>query len=210
METNNLQFLKDANMESKELKKRGPSRNKNAGHSYDRLLRDIFHNLGFKHLVTSRSESKSRDGDKIDLVNKDEHINGRFPYNIQAKNTTTIINYHDIFAGCTKTVTIKRGKRAGQKVVKEIKPMPKVKGVINVIIHKLTEYTVQESIKNGELVPEEVFKPIGYYAIMSKQDFLQIVAERLELEQLTKEYTELEAKYRQLLSRQTNENDSTD
>lgn len=207
MEANNLQFLKDASMESQEIKKRGPARNKNAGHSYERTLRDIFRSLGFVHLVTSRSESKARDGAKIDLINRDEHINGRFPYNLQAKNSTQIINYHDIFAGCTKTVTIKKGKRAGQKIVKEILPMPVVKGVINVIIHKVTEKVIQTSVKDGKPVQEEVFNPIAYYAIMPKKDFLQIVAERLELAQLTKEYKELNEKYQTLL-RQTETNGS--
>lgn len=203
----NLSFLSEAGMAAPEEKKRGKSRNKNAGHSYERTLRDIFRNLGFVHLVTSRSESKSRDANKIDLINSDEHINGRFPYNIQAKNSANTICYHDIFAGCEKTVTIKKGPKAGEKVTKTFPPMSVIEGVINVIIHKMTEKTIKQNVVDGKIINEETFMPIGYYAIMKKKDFLQIVAERLELVQLTKEYKELDEKYQHLL-RQTVENES--
>jgi hypothetical protein len=204
METNN----KLGELQDPPRKGRGPSRNKNAGHSYERDIRDIFRNLGFPYVVTSRSESRSRDNQQIDLINHDEHINGRFPYNIQCKAVSDTINYHNILAGCEKVTTIKRGKRAGEKVTKTVEPMPKVAGVINVIIHKMTKKVIQTATRGGQVVEEEVFLPIGYYAIMHKKDFLQIVAERQELAKLTAEYKELERKYQELCLRQNDTNGS--
>ena len=43
--------------------------------------------------MTSRSESRSRDNDKVDLINQDEHKNGRLPVNFQCKTTSKGVNY---------------------------------------------------------------------------------------------------------------------
>jgi hypothetical protein len=90
-------------------------RNRSAGNGWERELADLFRKLGFNHVVTTRSESRSRDAQKIDLMNKDERDNGRLPYNIQAKNTTNHLKYG--------------------KVLSE---MPTTPNVINVILHKQT------------------------------------------------------------------------
>lgn len=48
--------------------------------------------------MTSRSESRSRDGQKIDLINQDEFSNGRLPGNFQCKTTSTSLPYGKILA----------------------------------------------------------------------------------------------------------------
>ncbi len=176
-------------------KKRGVSRNKNAGHGYERDCRDIFRNLGFVHVTTSRAESRNRDNQKIDLINKDEEKNGRLPYNIQCKCTTVLVNYHEIFNDTEKMVLIKKGPNAGMKIAKTIKGMDKVPGVVNVVLNKLTTKEIVVEVKNGLPINVEVFQPRGFYAIMRKQDFLMMVMEREELKKLTVEFNELKERY---------------
>lgn len=185
-----LSHLKDAELAPTviEEKKRGLSRNKNAGHGYELNVRDIFRNLGYLNVTTSRAESRNRDNQQIDLINEDEHINGRLPYNVQCKATSQIVNYHEIFNDTEKMVKVKKGPLKGTKVAKVIKGMPIIKGVINVVFHKYTRLVIRESIlKNGTVRMEEIFEPVDYYAIIRKQDFIMIMAERLELEQLKEE-----------------------
>ncbi len=90
-------------------------RNRAAGHSYELEIAEAFRQAGFVHVVTSRSESRNRDAQKIDLVNRNEVKVGRLPYNIQCKNCV--------------------GKLPYQKLLAEI---PKEKGIINVVLHKQT------------------------------------------------------------------------
>lgn len=102
-------------------------RNRQAGHSLERGLAEVFRSIGFPHVVTTRSESRSRDNQKIDLMNKDERINGRFPYNVQAKNSTAHLKY--------------------AKLLSEI---PTVPDVMNVIIHKQTEKVGTRFLPRGQ------------------------------------------------------------
>lgn len=90
-------------------------RNRAAGHGWERQIVRVLREIGFPHVVTSRSESRSRDNQKIDIVNKDELKNGRLPYNIQAKNTVGTVKYPVTLAA-----------------------LPKDKDIINVIFHKQT------------------------------------------------------------------------
>lgn len=69
------------------------SRNRTAGHNYEKDIARILREIGFKHTVTSRSENRSRDGQKVDLCNKDELVNGRLPYNVQCKSAADSLNY---------------------------------------------------------------------------------------------------------------------
>lgn len=69
------------------------ARNRFAGHQLERDIVLILHECGFPHASTARAESKSRDDSKIDIMNKDEEVNGRLPYNIQAKNCSTGVVY---------------------------------------------------------------------------------------------------------------------
>lgn len=91
-------------------------RNRTAGGNWERMLVKRFREIGFPHVVTTRSESRHRDAQKIDLINKDEHTNGRLPYNIQAKNVVGHLKYG--------------------KVLDE---MPKHGPSINVVLHNQTE-----------------------------------------------------------------------
>lgn len=76
-----------------EVKKTNGKRNRSAGNGWERKLAEIFRKIGFVHVVTTRSESRSRDNQKIDLINKDEGTNGRLPYDIQAKNLIGHVKY---------------------------------------------------------------------------------------------------------------------
>lgn len=74
-------------------------RNRTAGHAWERAsVTKLKDTKAFPHVVTSRSESKARDDAKVDLMNKDELINGRLSYNIQCKNTTTSLPYPKLLA----------------------------------------------------------------------------------------------------------------
>lgn len=91
-------------------------RNRSAGNGWERELAELFRSIGFVHVVTTRSESRTRDAQKIDLMNRNEGVNGRLPYNVQAKNTTNHLKYGKILS-----------------------ELPNNSGVINVILHKQTE-----------------------------------------------------------------------
>jgi hypothetical protein len=136
--------------------KRGSSRNRVAGHNYERTCKNLLIEAGFPHVVSTRSESRSRDADGIDLINKDEGINGRLPYNIQCKNYTTHLKYFEV-----------------------LKRIPKIPGIINVIFHKLTTNKGKKNV-SGQFIVQ------GHYAILYKEDFIQMMKDRLELEELRK------------------------
>ena len=51
----------------------------------------------FPNIVTSRSESRSRDNIKVDLINFDEYKNGKLPFNFQCKNSCRGVNYYNLF-----------------------------------------------------------------------------------------------------------------
>jgi hypothetical protein len=133
------------------------SRNRTAGHSFERECVKLFKQLGFTHVETSRLVSKMRDSQKIDLANPDELEHGRFPYNVQCKNTTTL-NY--------------------SKILQEVPITP---GIKNVVLHKHTKKVGTKFISQGkfaymymenffELVEElEKYKK-GYEAMMEYFD----------------------------------------
>lgn len=95
---------------------RGKNGNRTAGHNFERECAQKMRTAGFMHTVCSRLESRSRDNEKVDLINKDERVNGRLPYNISCKNLTKQANFSAL-----------------------LKEMPKLDGVTNVIFHKLTK-----------------------------------------------------------------------
>lgn len=59
------------------------------GHSYELQIRDFFRELGWTKSVSSRSESKNKDDQGIDLCYTD-------PFNIQAKAVEKLGSIHDI------------------------------------------------------------------------------------------------------------------
>lgn len=92
------------------------SRNRTAGHKWERDVAKLFRDMGFPHVVTSRSENRKRDADKIDLMNTDELENGVFPWSIQCKTLNTTATY--------------------PKLLSEMKEL---KGAIKVVIHRQTK-----------------------------------------------------------------------
>lgn len=101
-------------------------RNRTAGHDFERECVKKFRELGFTHVETSRLVSRQRDVQKIDLANPDELENGRFPFNVQCKNTTSL-NY--------------------AKVLQELPITP---GIKNVILHKHTKKVGEKFLSQGK------------------------------------------------------------
>lgn len=79
---------------------------RNAGHSYERILAQELREIGFDACVTSRSESRRRDDQGVDLCHTG-------PLNIQAKRWKSAPSYHATLAA-----------------------MPDEPGQINCIFHK--------------------------------------------------------------------------
>ena len=102
--------------------------NRTTGHDFERDMRKVFKQF-FPHIVTSRSESVSRDADKVDLMNKNELENGVLPFSIQCKSSVNSINYH--------------------KVLGEMRPP---KNTIPLIIHEYTEVINVNRITKGKYV----------------------------------------------------------
>jgi len=119
-------------------------RNRTAGHSWERdtvkLLKEVFPNI-----ATSRACSRLRDKQKVDLMNADESIHGRLPYNFQCK--------------CLA------GNADLEKILKEIPIIPQI---ANVVLHRRTRKTVNQSKKT-------VFKVTGEYAYMDFEAFVNIL-----------------------------------
>jgi len=66
-------------------------RNKNRGSEYERRIAKELTDLGFD-VVTSRSESKSMDANKVDLIDR----SNKCPVKIQLKRTSATPNYFKI------------------------------------------------------------------------------------------------------------------
>lgn len=73
-------------------KKKQGARNKAKGSEYERKIAKELRDLGFTGVVTSRSESKAMDNNKIDLIDKDNKL----PCFIQLKRTQTTPQYFKI------------------------------------------------------------------------------------------------------------------
>ena len=71
-------------------------RNRGAGHKWERDCKNRFIEIGFPHVVTSRSESRSTDARKIDLMNSRERLNGVFPFAVQCKSYSSRLDYHKL------------------------------------------------------------------------------------------------------------------
>ena len=91
-------------------------RNRVAGHNWERECAKLLKAIGFPHVVTSRSENRKRDADKIDLMNTDEYENGVLPYSIQCKTLSTTAPYPKLFS-----------------------EMKDLKGTMKVVLHKQTQ-----------------------------------------------------------------------
>lgn len=66
-------------------------RNRQRGNEYERRIANEMNDLGFE-MVTSRSESKRTDDNKVDLID----LSNRCPVQIQIKRTTSTPQYFKI------------------------------------------------------------------------------------------------------------------
>ena len=101
-------------------KTKGSSRNRVAGHSWERRCAIILRELGYEDVKTSRECSRLRDSQKVDLCNADEDKSGRLPYNIQCKTLNSSAPYHRLLEELEKH----NGRRQ-----------------VNVVVHKMTKKT---------------------------------------------------------------------
>ena len=101
-------------------KTKGSSRNRAAGHSWERGCAIILRELGYEDVKTSRECSRLRDSQKVDLCNADEDKSGRLPYNIQCKTLNSSVPYHRLL----KELEEHNGRRQ-----------------VNVVVHKMTKKT---------------------------------------------------------------------
>ena len=76
----------------KPKKQRSKSYSRNKGHAYEQKIAKELRELGFSEVVTSRSESKSMDDNKVDLIDKENKL----PCAIQLKSTQSIPSYFKI------------------------------------------------------------------------------------------------------------------
>jgi hypothetical protein len=128
----------------------GGKRNRTAGHKYERTAAKRFREeLGWMHVVTSRSESKTRDDQKVDLMNHDEYTNNRMVFDIQCKNTTVNVNYH--------------------KLMEE---MPNLNETMPVILHNKTQKVVDgdKFMKVGEYA---IMKADDWFTVMAELEQLK-------------------------------------
>jgi len=101
----------------------GSTRNRTAGHKWERDVAKILRDNGFPFVVTSRSENRKRDADKIDLMNTDEYENGLLPYSVQCKTLNTTAPYPKLLSeikdmeGAMKVVLHRQTKKVGTKFV---------------------------------------------------------------------------------------------
>lgn len=92
------------------------NRSRSAGHGWERELAQIFRDIGYKDVITTRQGSRELDSLKIDLMNSQMSKEGRLPFNIQAKCVKNHLPY-----------------------LKVISELPKEEGIMNVICHKSTK-----------------------------------------------------------------------
>lgn len=91
-------------------------RNRQAGHKFELECVKAFKEAGFEDVVSSRSSNRSRDAQKIDLVNRDEIVSGRLPWAVQCKNVKGTLKYPIV-----------------------ISELPKEPNIIRVVLHNQTE-----------------------------------------------------------------------
>lgn len=124
------------------------TRNRTAGHNFEQAIARDLKNI-YPDIATSRLCNTHRDGQKVDLCNKDEHTHGRLPYNFQLKNVCGNINYsklHDTMPS----------------------DLPHVG---NIIVHN---YTIRKELSTGGVR----FETIGTYAFMKFRDCERLLAYR--------------------------------
>lgn len=84
------------NQRGKEKKSRNLKRNRARGNAYEVQIAKELRDLGFTGVVTSRSESKSIDDRKVDLVD----VENKLFFNPQLKATINTPDYFGILNSC--------------------------------------------------------------------------------------------------------------
>lgn len=88
--------MKKQSKESKEKKQRNLKNNRRRGNTYETKIAKELRELGFDEVKTSRSESKSMDDKKVDLVDP----TGKLPFYPQIKKTINTPDYFGIRKAC--------------------------------------------------------------------------------------------------------------
>lgn len=88
--------LKKQNSELKEKRKRSLKNNRRRGNTYETKIAKELRELGYDQVVTSRSESKSMDDKKIDLIDPTQKL----PFYPQIKKTINTPDYFGIRKAC--------------------------------------------------------------------------------------------------------------
>lgn len=73
------------------------SKSKRKGNNFELEIVHKLREIGYEGCVSSRSQDKLADANKIDIVD----MNGELPVNIQSKYTQNLPNYFDIRDACT-------------------------------------------------------------------------------------------------------------
>ena len=131
----------------------GANRNRRAGHKFELLIVEKLREIGFDKVITTRAGSRTRDGQKVDIMNADEAENGRLPYNIQCKLSAKLVKYNDV-----------------------LKSMPVSTQQMNVVLHKYAPRSTGRKSKG------QIFVPVGTYAILDANDFLKLISTLLKLQ----------------------------
>ena len=109
------------------------NRNRTAGHAYERQVVRELKNMGFKTVITSRSESRNMDNAGVDIFDTEDEPQDEnhyiLPIHIQCKNSKTNVNYHNLLTS-------------------ELLPKDKE----TVIFHKKTEKVGNKFMPRGEYV----------------------------------------------------------
>jgi hypothetical protein len=82
--------------EAAKNKRRSGKYSKGKGNRYELHIANELHEIGFPDVVTSRSESKKFDANKVDLVDP----TGKLPFHCQIKCTKNTPAYHTIEEAC--------------------------------------------------------------------------------------------------------------
>ena len=83
-----------AKQTKKSTQKKIGKQNKQRGSNFERQIAKQLRELGFQGCVTSRSESKSTDDNKIDIIDKNKQL--PFDMQIQTKKTSSTPSYFGI------------------------------------------------------------------------------------------------------------------
>lgn len=88
--------LPKKNPEEKVKRQRNLKNNRNRGHNYERTIAQELRDLGYLQVCTSRSESKSMDDKKVDLIDPE----GKLEFYPQLKATMNTPDYFGISKQC--------------------------------------------------------------------------------------------------------------